>query len=70
MLKWISRLPYLDYHKQIKKNAFQGTGQWLLKDPVFKAWKEDSASSLLWLHGMPGSGKSTLVSVFPYYSCL
>jgi len=41
-----------------------GTGQWLLSDPIFKKWKDDSASSILWLHGIPGSGKSKLVYVF------
>lgn len=40
-----------------------GTGHWLLEDRTFKNWKDDSASSLLWLHGIPGSGKSKLTQV-------
>jgi hypothetical protein len=38
-----------------------GTGQWLLSDIAFETWKNESVSSLLWLHGMIGSGKSKLV---------
>ena len=32
-------------------------------DPEFVKWRNDSASSILWLHGIPGSGKSKLVSI-------
>ena len=39
------------------------TGGWLLSDPTFKKWKKDSVSSILWLHGIPGSGKSKLMLV-------
>jgi len=46
------------------QGVLKGTGQWLLFDPIFKKWKDDSASSVLWLHGIPGSGKSKLVYVF------
>ena len=56
----ISR-PYIQYHEQAKREVLQGTGQWLLSDPVFKRWKNESVSSILWLHGIPGSGKSKLV---------
>lgn len=45
----------------------QGTGQWLLSDPIFKRWKKESVSSILWLHGIPGSGKSKLVWVKDQY---
>jgi adenylylsulfate kinase-like enzyme len=41
-------------------DVLPGTGQWLLSDPVFDKWKKESVSSILWLHGIPGSGKSKL----------
>ncbi|KAI1864951.1 uncharacterized protein JN550_008497 [Neoarthrinium moseri] len=34
-----------------------------LSHPTFKRWKEESASSILWLHGILGSGKSKLTSL-------
>lgn len=60
---WISPEPYLQHHEQSKKEILPGTGQWLLADPVFQRWKKDSASSILWLHGIQGSGKTKLVYV-------
>ncbi|KAI0309353.1 hypothetical protein OF83DRAFT_1045488, partial [Amylostereum chailletii] len=39
-----------------------GTGDWLLRGDIFKGWKMKE-SSLLWIHGKPGSGKSILSSV-------
>ncbi|KAK3304913.1 uncharacterized protein B0T15DRAFT_255668 [Chaetomium strumarium] len=62
VLHWLSAEPYLQHHEQAKEGVLEGTGQWLLSDPVFLKWKGDSASSVLWLHGIPGSGKSKLVS--------
>ena len=61
ILRWMSSEPYLQHHEQTKKEVLSGTGQWLLSDLVFQRWKKESVSSLLWLHGIPGSGKSKLV---------
>ncbi|KAF2740308.1 hypothetical protein EJ04DRAFT_548375 [Polyplosphaeria fusca] len=63
IIRWLSPEPYIQHHKQTMQGVLIGTGQWLLSDPVFKKWKDDSASSILWLHGIPGTGKSKLVSV-------
>ena len=63
ILRWLSAQPYLEHHQQIKKQALPGSGQWLLQDPLYIQWYKQSMSSLLWLHGRPGSGKSTLVLV-------
>ncbi|ORX98360.1 hypothetical protein BCR34DRAFT_577292 [Clohesyomyces aquaticus] len=63
IIQWLSPEPYMQYHKQAIQGVLTGTGQWLLSDPVFKKWKDDSASSILWLHGIPGSGKTKLISV-------
>jgi hypothetical protein len=61
ILRWLSSEPYIKHHEETKKDALPGTGQWLLSDMVFHTWKNGSESSLLWLHGMIGSGKSKLV---------
>jgi len=61
ILQWISSEPYLDHHNQMKDDVLLGTGEWLLSHPVFRKWKKESVSSILWLHGIPGSGKSKLV---------
>jgi hypothetical protein len=61
ILRWLSPEPYLQHHEQTKIDVLPGTGQWLLSDIAFETWKNESVSSLLWLHGMIGSGKSKLV---------
>ncbi|KAF1946986.1 hypothetical protein EJ02DRAFT_331027, partial [Clathrospora elynae] len=61
--QWLSPEKYKEHHNQATKDVLPGTGQWLLSDPVFRKWKDESASSILWLHGIVGSGKSKLVSI-------
>ncbi|ORY03559.1 hypothetical protein BCR34DRAFT_617742 [Clohesyomyces aquaticus] len=63
ILQWISKEPYKKHHLQNRKDVIQGTGFWLLSDPVFKRWKDESCLSILWLHGIPGSGKTKLISI-------
>jgi hypothetical protein len=60
VLQWVSPQPYIQHHEESKKGVLVGTGQWLLEEPDFKAWKTSSSSSVLWLHGSPGTGKSKL----------
>ena len=51
ILLWLSSLPYIEHHQQIKKQALSGSGQWLLQDPLYVQWYEKSVSSLLCLRG-------------------
>jgi hypothetical protein len=61
ILSWISDQPFEQYHDQAKSEVLSGTGTWLLHDSQFIRWKNECASSILWLYGIPGSGKSKLV---------
>ncbi|KAJ0166508.1 Vegetative incompatibility protein HET-E-1 [Colletotrichum tanaceti] len=63
ILLWISKEPYEQHHTQTNREVLEGTGQWLLEDEVFQKWKHENTSSILWLHGIPGSGKSKLTSI-------
>lgn len=38
----------------------QGTGQWLLSTRTYKEWHQGVKNSVLWLKGIPGSGKSVM----------
>jgi hypothetical protein len=67
ILQWLSAEPYQKHHKQAHSGFLSGPGAWLLADLVYKKWKVESASSILWLHGIPGSGKSKLVYVMVGY---
>jgi dephospho-CoA kinase len=46
-----------------ESSKFSGTCSWALKNPKIKSWLQPSPdTSLLWLQGKPGSGKSVLTS--------
>jgi hypothetical protein len=59
--KWISKIPYAQHHMSTRNGRLEGTGRWLLDDPQFIEWRKSSSSSMLWIHGLPGSGKSKLL---------
>jgi hypothetical protein len=63
ILKAISTIPYASHHKLASENRLKGSGKWLLEKPAFKKWLNDDRSSVLWLHGIPGSGKTKLTSL-------
>ncbi|KAM0075274.1 hypothetical protein ACKRZS_012659, partial [Fusarium odoratissimum] len=63
ILQWLSKEPYRKHHQLVREGIVKGTGQWLLSDPVYLQWKDKSALSILWLYGIPGSGKSKLISL-------
>jgi hypothetical protein len=66
ILNWLSTQPYIQHHDTAKRGILEGTGTWLLKDDLLLDWQRSSASSILWLHGIPGSGKSKLVYEGPF----
>ncbi|KAF8537798.1 hypothetical protein BDD12DRAFT_743932, partial [Trichophaea hybrida] len=43
------------------ENRNGGAGSWLFEKQIFQKW-EASMSSRLWMHGIPGSGKTILAS--------
>ena len=61
ILQWISPIPYMQHHNQARKDVLAGTGAWFLKDEKILKWLSSSSSSIMWLHGIAGSGKSKLM---------
>jgi hypothetical protein len=58
---WLSAPdPSTNYHKAHKMRQAE-TGLWLLQNARFAEWKQ-SAASRMWLHGIPGCGKTILSS--------
>ncbi|KAJ7318054.1 ankyrin repeat-containing domain protein [Mycena albidolilacea] len=62
IISWLSPINFFLRHADISQLREKGTGGWLLADPVFKKWKSGSGSTL-WCHGIPGAGKTVLVSM-------
>ncbi|KAF8587635.1 hypothetical protein K439DRAFT_1630517 [Ramaria rubella] len=50
-------------HGANKKKRQDGTYEWLATHPTYSAWRNGHSNpSILWLHGPPGFGKSTICS--------
>ncbi|KAH7072565.1 hypothetical protein FB567DRAFT_205894 [Paraphoma chrysanthemicola] len=63
ILESISRIKFIVHHRLANSGLVQGSGQWFLNKPNYQQWRDDSCSSILWLHGIPGSGKTKLTSL-------
>ncbi|KZL70980.1 ankyrin repeat protein [Colletotrichum tofieldiae] len=57
----LSAFDITDYVRLLPR-PMQGTCQWILGHPMFASWCKDVESSLLWLTGHPGCGKTILAS--------
>jgi len=62
VFEWLSTIPYISHHRSKEKILMPESGMWLMEKPEFIEWMDSSTSSILWLHGIPGSGKSMLVA--------
>ena len=60
ILNWVSTIPHRRHHGLIHSDVLPGTGEWFLNDQRLLAWQNASSPSFIWLHGIPGSGKSKL----------
>ena len=60
ILNWLSTIPYQRHHKSAFGEVLKGTGSWFLEDSAYQNWKDGDESAVLWVHGIPGSGKSKL----------
>ncbi|KAH6671230.1 hypothetical protein B0J14DRAFT_453555, partial [Halenospora varia] len=47
-------------YKSILPRCEEGTCQWILSDPQYLCWYSEAKSSLLWISGHPGTGKTIL----------
>ncbi|KAJ7443720.1 ankyrin repeat-containing domain protein [Mycena latifolia] len=61
ILDWITPLNFFQRQADVFRTWQPGTGDWLLSDAKFKNW--ELGSGVLWCRGIPGAGKTVLVSV-------
>lgn len=59
--EWLSPPNPSTNHNAAKEKHLEGTGQWFLESNEFLTWIA-SPNSALWLHGIPGCGKTILSS--------
>ena len=78
ILKWLSPGDFEETHQRHFKKRFGNTGQWLLDDPRFRNWRDETQSSLLWCYGARKSQYhscergylGTYINMYLYYSWL
>ena len=63
LLAWLSRIPFREHHDKAYRDVLPDTGLWLLRKANFLSWRTSSSSSTLWLHGIPGAGKTKLSAI-------
>ncbi|KAL7914469.1 hypothetical protein GGI35DRAFT_488641 [Trichoderma velutinum] len=61
-LESFSRIDLGDQHRVRTESRTPGTGEWLLQHKKFQEWEHVPASTILWLQGTVGMGKSFLAS--------
>jgi predicted ATPase len=64
--KWLSPSEPSTNLNEAKRKRHEGTGSWFLESEPFKEWKSGSRR-YLWLHGIPGCGKTVLCSTIIEY---
>jgi len=62
LLQWLSPVPFSRHHKRHSDSRIPGSGQWLLDHHQYIDWRNSSSSSIFLLHGVLGSGKTSLAS--------
>ncbi|KAH9484709.1 Vegetative incompatibility protein HET-E-1 [Psilocybe cubensis] len=59
---WLTPLNFRAIHRDALSKSIHGTGEWLIKSSQFSLWVEHPNSSL-WIEGIPGAGKTVLMSI-------
>ena len=62
ILEWLTQVDYAPQQSDFISRRQQGTGQWLLDSPEFKAWLQTNKQTLF-CPGIPGAGKTILTSI-------
>lgn len=62
IMTWLDAVDAASDLVQHSRRRTTGTGLWLARDSNFIQWHTSKKSSILWLHGVPGAGKTVLCS--------
>lgn len=59
--QWLAPVDVEPNHTTAKKLRHSGTGRWFLQSDIFRSWLS-SDNAFLWVHAIPGAGKTILMS--------
>ncbi|KAF1839459.1 ankyrin [Decorospora gaudefroyi] len=63
--KWLRPTHYADESGEFRKHLASymiGTGAWLTSDDTYRKWLDSQHHGMLWIKGIPGSGKSVVAA--------
>jgi hypothetical protein len=60
--RWLSAPDPSHTHYKLTNEHLANTNLWFLKGDKYRFWKKRESDSVMWLYGIPGSGKSFLCS--------
>ena len=58
--RWLSTAQPEQDHEEARSKRPMKLGDWFLKHPKFVDWRKSNESSIFWLYGLPGTGKTNL----------
>jgi hypothetical protein len=62
VLRWLAPPQFVTPFEQAQDAREIGTAEWLFGESKFESWREATPSSVLWLEGNPGWGKTVLAA--------
>lgn len=65
VIGWLSPVAIHYDYERIRRKSYRGSCKWILQVPEILNWLDPASTySLLWVHGIPGSGKTHASSFF------
>ncbi|KAI3332233.1 hypothetical protein HD806DRAFT_186541 [Xylariaceae sp. AK1471] len=63
IIRWLQRTDPSPLHNEAFQKHEGHTSAWLFKAPEWNAWiRHEKSDRVLWIHGIPGAGKTVLIS--------
>ncbi|KAJ6103905.1 hypothetical protein N7486_004127 [Penicillium sp. IBT 16267x] len=63
--EWLQPTPYDQEKSEFSRHLashLEGTGKWLTSTTVYQQWHQNDENGILWIKGIPGSGKSVMAA--------
>lgn len=61
-MEWLSPVDPRQSYEKIARSRTPGSGAWFVDSKSFMAWRDSTTSSVFWLNGITGAGKTTLMT--------
>jgi Cdc6-like AAA superfamily ATPase len=61
-LEWVASPDVSSDLLSHSEKRLQGTSMCMLENPIFRGWRDRNESSMLWVSGAPGTGKTVLAA--------